>query len=77
MHVGKFYPPVPGIWKYCTLGDYVAENAGSMQAVKYGVTGYYVMGLRVVLADVSVLDTGVKAIKIVPCYDLTILFTVS
>ncbi len=72
---GLFYPPDPGSWKYCTIGGNVAENAGGMRAVKYGVTGDYVMGLRVVLADGSVLDTGGKAIKNVTGYDLTSLFT--
>jgi glycolate oxidase len=43
--------------------------------VKYGVTRDYVMGLQVVLADGSVLETGGKAIKNVTGYDLTSLFT--
>jgi glycolate oxidase len=72
---GLFYPPDPGSWKYCTIGGNVAENAGGMRAVKYGVTRDYVMGLKVVLADGSILNTGGKAIKNVTGYDLTSLFT--
>jgi glycolate oxidase len=72
---GLFYPPDPGSWKYCTIGGNVAENAGGMRAVKYGVTSDYVMGLQVVLADGSILETGGKAMKNVTGYDLTSLFT--
>ena len=72
---GLFYPPDPASWKVSTLGGNVAENAGGMRAVKYGVTGDYVMGLEVVMADGTVLRTGGKAIKNVTGYDLTSLLT--
>ena len=72
---GLFYPPDPASWKFSTIGGNVAENAGGMRAVKYGVTKNYVMGLEVVLADGAVLRTGGKAIKNVTGYDLTSLFT--
>jgi glycolate oxidase len=72
---GLFFPPDPASWKFSTIGGNVAENAGGMRAVKYGVTKNYVMGLEVVLADGSVLKTGGKAIKNVTGYDLTSLFT--
>ncbi|MFZ5946188.1 MAG: FAD-binding oxidoreductase [Bacillota bacterium] len=72
---GLFYPPDPASWKFSTIGGNVAENAGGMRAVKYGVTSNYVMGLEVVLADGKILNTGGKAIKNVTGYDLTSLFT--
>ena len=72
---GFFYPPDPGSWKYSTIGGNVAENAGGMRAVKYGVTSNYVMGLEVVLADGTILQTGGKALKNVTGYDLKSLFT--
>ncbi|MCL2669905.1 MAG: FAD-binding protein [Syntrophaceae bacterium] len=72
---GLFFPPDPGSWKYSTIGGNVAENAGGMRAVKYGVTVDYVMGLDVVLADGTVLKTGGKALKNVTGYDLKALFT--
>ena len=72
---GLFYPPDPASWKFSTIGGNVAENAGGMRAVKYGVTSDYVMGLEVVLADGTVLQTGGKAIKNVTGYDLVSLFT--
>lgn len=71
---GLFYPPDPASWKFSTIGGNVAENSGGMRAVKYGVTKNYVMGLEVVLADGSVLQTGGKMIKNVTGYDLTSLF---
>ncbi len=71
---GLFYPPDPASWKFSTIGGNVAENAGGMRAVKYGVTGNYVMGLEVVLADGTILPTGGKAIKNVTGYDLKSLF---
>jgi len=72
---GLFYPPDPASWKFSTIGGNVAENAGGMRAVKYGVTSDYVMGLEVVLADGTVLQTGGKAIKNVTGYNLVSLFT--
>jgi glycolate oxidase len=72
---GLFYPPDPASWKFCTIGGNIAENSGGMRAVKYGVTRDYVMGLQVVLADGTLLETGGKAIKNVTGYDLTSLFT--
>lgn len=71
---GLFYPPDPASWKYSTLGGNIAENAGGMRAVKYGVTSNYVLGLEVVLADGTVIKTGGKAIKNVTGYNMTQLF---
>ncbi|HEY3426211.1 MAG TPA: FAD-linked oxidase C-terminal domain-containing protein, partial [Negativicutes bacterium] len=72
---GLFFPPDPASWKYATIGGNVGENAGGMRAVKYGVTSNYVMGLEVVLADGTLINTGGKAIKNVTGYNLTQLFT--
>jgi len=72
---GLFYPPDPASWKFSTIGGNIAENAGGMRAVKYGVTSDYVLGLEVVLADGTVLETGGKALKNVTGYDLKRLFT--
>lgn len=71
---GLFFPPDPASWKMSTIGGNVGENAGGMRAVKYGVTGDYVMGLEVVLADGTIINTGGKAVKNVTGYDLTSLF---
>ena len=56
---GFFYPPDPGE-KKATIGGNISTNAGGMRAVKYGVTGDYVMGLELVKADGTVLHVGSK-----------------
>jgi glycolate oxidase len=71
---GFFYPPDPSSIKQSTLGGNAACNAGGPRCLKYGVTGDYVMGLTVVLADGRILKTGGKAIKNVTGYNLTHLF---
>jgi glycolate oxidase len=69
-----YYLPDPGSVDFCTLGGNIATNAGGMCCVKYGVTGDYVLGLRVALADGRILSTGRATVKGVAGYDLTRLF---
>ncbi len=71
---GLFFPPDPASLDMSTLGGNVAENAGGPRAVKYGVMRDYVLGLKVVLADGRIMDTGGRTIKNVAGYDLTRLF---
>jgi glycolate oxidase len=70
-----FYPPDPSSIRHSTIGGNVACNAGGPRCLKYGVTGDYVLGLTVVLADGRILKTGGKPIKDVTGYDLNGLFT--
>jgi glycolate oxidase len=72
---GLFYPPDPSSIRHSTIGGNVACNAGGPRCLKYGVTGDYVLGLTVVLADGRILNTGGKPIKDVTGYDLNGLFT--
>jgi len=72
--VGLFYPPDPGSMKISTIGGNVAENAGGLRGLKYGVTRSYVMGLEVVLADGSICWLGNKCVKDVAGYNLRDLF---
>ena len=69
-----YYPPEPSSYKYSTIGGNIAENAGGIRAVKYGVTSDYVLGLEVVLANGDIIHTGGKLIKNVTGYNLTQLF---
>ncbi len=71
---GLMYPPDPASTAFATIGGNIAENAGGLRAVKYGVTKNYVMGLEVVLANGDVVRTGSKCIKDVAGYNLTELF---
>ncbi|MTV24202.1 FAD-binding protein [Nitriliruptoraceae bacterium ZYF776] len=68
---GLFYPPDPASKAFCSIGGNVATNAGGLCCVKYGVTRDYVLGLEVVLADGSVIETGRRTIKGVAGLDLT------
>lgn len=66
-----FYPPDPASIHISTIGGNVAECAGGIRAVKYGVTRDYVLGLTVVLPTGEMINTGVKTAKGVVGYDLT------
>jgi len=70
-----FYAPDPSSNRHSTIGGNIACNAGGPRCMKYGVTGDYVLGLTVVLADGRVLHTGGKPIKDVTGYDLNAFFT--
>jgi len=71
---GLMYPPDPASHETSVIGGNLAENAGGLRCVKYGVTGDYVLGLEVVLADGEVIRTGGRVVKDVMGYDLTHLF---
>ncbi len=68
---GLFYPPDPASIHISTMGGNVAECAGGLRAVKYGVTRDYVLGLEVVLPTGEIIKTGVETAKGVVGYDLT------
>ncbi|MBW2094243.1 MAG: FAD-binding protein [Deltaproteobacteria bacterium] len=70
-NVGLFYPPDPASLHISTIGGNVAECAGGLRAVKYGVTRDYVLGLTVVLPTGDIIRTGVETMKGVAGYDLT------
>lgn len=55
---GRFLPPFPASFEYSTLGGAVANNAGGEKSLKYGTTREFVRGLRVVLANGEVIETG-------------------
>jgi len=73
--VGLFYPPDPASRDISTIGGNVAECAGGLRAVKYGVTRDYVLGLTIVLPTGEIMKTGVETMKGVAGYDLTRLIT--
>ena len=69
--IGLFYPPDPGSMNISTMGGNVAENAGGLRGLKYGVTADYVMGLKTILPHGELLTSGGKAVKDVAGYNLT------
>src|SRR5699024_5451332 len=56
-----------------TVGGNIATNAGGLLCAKYGVTRDAVLGLTVVLADGSIIETGHRSVKGVTGLDLTAL----
>jgi glycolate oxidase len=68
---GMFYPPDPASLSWCTLGGNVACNAGGPRALKYGVTGHYVLGVEAVLPTGELIRTGRNTTKGVCGYDVT------
>lgn len=67
---GLFYPPDPGSQAVSTLGGNVAENAGGLRGLKYGVTRDYVMGLRFFDTNGEIVVSGSKTVKCVTGYNL-------
>ena len=70
---GLFYPPDPGSMAVSTLGGNVAENAGGLRGLKYGVTRDYVMGLTFFAATGETVKTGSRTVKCVSGYNLAAL----
>lgn len=71
---GLYFAGYPMSLQSCFIGGNVAENAGGGKAIKYGVTGRYVLGLEVVLPDGEIINIGGKRVKDVAGYDLKSLF---
>ena len=68
---GLYYPPDPASRADCSVGGTVATNAGGPRCLKYGVTRDYVLGLRAVLADGTVVALGGRTHKNKTGFDLT------
>lgn len=69
-----YFPSFPASSAFATIGGMIANNAGGMYAVKYGVVGDWVMELEVVLPTGIVMKVGCRSIKSVAGYDLKSLF---
>jgi glycolate oxidase len=68
--LGLFYPPDPGSVSVCTIGGNVANNAGGLRGLKYGVTKNYVLGTEMILPNGDLLKTGGKNVKDAAGYNL-------
>jgi glycolate oxidase len=66
---GLYYAPDPSSQIACSIGGNVAENAGGVHCLKYGLTVHNVLGLRVVTSDGDVLEIG-GALYDTPGFDL-------
>ncbi|QQO10873.1 FAD-binding oxidoreductase [Breznakiella homolactica] len=67
---GLFFAGYPMSLQTCVIGGNIAENAGGGKAVKYGVTGRYVLGLELVTPTGDIVNLGGKLSKDVSGYDL-------
>ncbi len=65
-----FYPPDPGSMSISTLGGNVAENAGGLRGLKYGVTKDYVMGVKFLDSEGNEIIGGGKTVKLVTGFNL-------
>ncbi|MEZ0574576.1 FAD-binding oxidoreductase [Halodesulfovibrio aestuarii] len=74
---GLFYPPDPGSQAVSTIGGNVAENAGGLRGLKYGVTKDYVMGLDFFDVNGQLVKTGSRTVKCVTGYNLAGLMAAS
>ncbi|MGO9315372.1 MAG: FAD-linked oxidase C-terminal domain-containing protein, partial [Syntrophobacteraceae bacterium] len=67
---GLFYPPDPGSQAVSTLGGNVAENAGGLRGLRYGVTRDYVMGIEFFDVNGELVKSGARTVKCVTGYNL-------
>jgi glycolate oxidase len=65
-----FYPPDPGSQAVSTIAGNIAENAGGLRGLKYGVTKDYVMGIEFFDATGEVVKSGSRTVKCVTGYNL-------
>lgn len=67
---GLFFAGYPMSEEFCFVGGNVGENAGGGRAIKYGVTGKYILGLEVISPTGELMQLGGKRFKDVTGYDL-------
>ena len=70
---GLYYAPDPSSQIACTIGGNVAENAGGVHCLKYGLTVHNVLAAEVVLMGGEVIEIGSEAPD-QPGYDLMAAF---
>ena len=73
-HLGLFYAPDPSSQLACSIGGNVAENAGGVHCLKYGLTVHNLQSLEVVTIDGEVLRLGGETLD-TPGLDLMALMT--
>jgi glycolate oxidase len=71
---GLYYAPDPSSQIACSIGGNVAENAGGVHCLKYGLTVHNIIKLNVLTMDGDELSIGCDALDS-PGYDLLALLT--
>jgi glycolate oxidase len=72
--LGLFYAPDPSSQLACSIGGNVAENAGGVHCLKYGLTVHNVLKLQVVTMEGEILTLGAEALDAAG-FDLMALMT--
>jgi len=72
--LGLYYAPDPSSQIACSIGGNVAENAGGVHCLKYGLTVHNITKLKVLTIDGDELTIGCSALDS-PGYDLLALLT--
>jgi glycolate oxidase len=73
-HLGLYYAPDPSSQIACSIGGNVAENAGGMHCLKYGLTVHNILGLRAFTIEGELLEIGGEGLDAAG-YDLLALAT--
>jgi glycolate oxidase len=71
---GLYYAPDPSSQIACSIGGNVAENAGGVHCLKYGLTVHNISKVRAITIEGDVVDFGGDALD-APGYDLLALAT--
>ncbi|WP_136659593.1 FAD-linked oxidase C-terminal domain-containing protein [Nitratireductor sp. XY-223] len=71
---GFYYAPDPSSQIACSIGGNVAENAGGVHCLKYGLTTNNVLGIEMVLIDGEIIRLGGRHLDS-PGYDILGLMT--
>jgi glycolate oxidase len=58
---GLYYAPDPSSQIACSIGGNIAENAGGVHCLKYGLTVHNVIRLRIVTIDGDIIELGADA----------------
>ena len=66
---GLYYAPDPSSQIACSIGGNVAENAGGVHCLKYGLTVHNILQLKVVTIDGDLITIGAQSLDS-PGYDL-------
>ena len=71
---GLYYAPDPSSQIACTIGGNVAENAGGVHCLKYGLTVHNVLEVKIITAEGELVTLGSSTLD-TPGYDLLALIT--
>lgn len=61
--IGLFFPPDPSNYKVSTIGGAIAQSSGGALSFKYGTIKDYVLSLKVVTSDGTLMTLGAETMK--------------